>query len=139
MGRGFDGRVEGAALTPVLPILERRLSPRPVDELLARLDPTFATIWRTGPVASEWYPEEMLVDMLAASLELLGPDAMAEIGYEQQKITIKRMHTFIARIAGPARLLQLAAKTWSMCRDTGAIIRREPPHTTHLEFRWDPK
>lgn len=95
------------------------------DALLRRFADRLTTPQRAeydaGFLPGRWYDEDIQARLFTVLSEELDERALTRIGVGIVKFHVSRTQRFLARIAGPRRLMQRSAGLWSYWRDTGRL------------------
>lgn len=75
-----------------------------------------------GFLPGRWYDEDIQARLFAVLAEAFDERALTRIGVGIVKFHVSRTQRFLARIAGPRRLMQRSAGLWSYWRDTGRLV-----------------
>lgn len=122
--RDFPGKVKGALVRSVVDQFAAdhpELMPAFRDQLV----PDFARIVQDGIVPSTWYPEVFFCAVLRGSRRLVPPGSLEEELTSARKVfetMARRYHRLFLRIAGPSRLISMAARTWSLYHTVGKLV-----------------
>lgn len=119
-----EGRplVRGLALVNDLAVIRALHGEEPVQRFLERLTPPQRAAYDGTFLPGRWYDEEIQARLFAVLRERLDDAGLVRIGVAIVKYHVNRTQRFLARIAGPKRLLQRSAGLWSYWRDQGRLV-----------------
>lgn len=114
--------VRGLALVNDLAVV-RALHGEPLVRRFAdRLTPAQRADFDAGFLPGRWYDEGIQARLCAVLQEELDDAGIARIGVGIVKYHVGRAQRFLARVAGPRRLLERSAGLWSYWRDSGRLV-----------------
>jgi len=113
--------LRGLALANDFAVLRALHGEALVQKVVARLTPEQRRDFETGFLPARWYEEDVQARLAAVVLEELGVQPVVRLGVAIVRYHVSRTQRFLARIAGPRRLLQRSAGLWSYWRDTGRL------------------
>lgn len=127
-------RIKGIWLVTARRFLESRNA---TDALDAHLDDATRALL-ADPIASEWYPETMLAEILAAMrVGLCGGDAarFERLLEDAAEYGVHRFLTAILRISTPRFMLGRVPTLWKILRRGPATVEVAPlPHATAVRY-----
>jgi uncharacterized protein (TIGR02265 family) len=110
--------------------------------LRAGLVPEYARIVEDGVVASSWYPEVFFCAVLRVTRRLWPPGTLDDELANARRVfdsMARRYHRLFLRVAGPSRLISMAARTWSLYHTVGSLVILERgPGFANGELRDNP-
>lgn len=113
--------LRGLALANDVAVLRTLHGEALVQKVANRLTPEQRRELEAGFLPARWYEEDIQARLSAVVLEELGEQALVRLGVAIVRYHVSRTQRFLARIAGPRRLLQRSAGLWSYWRDTGRL------------------
>lgn len=114
--------VRGLALVNDLAVVRALHGEEPVRRFLERLTPAQRAAYDAGFLPGRWYDEDIQARLVAVLHEQLDDAGIVRIGVAIVKYHVNRTQRFLARIAGPKRLLQRSSGLWSYWRDMGRLV-----------------
>ncbi len=113
-----DGNIRGSVLHTYIEATKSELGAA-YPAVVAAMDQEIYRKLTTEVHATGFYPEAWLNALIAQIAAQHGSERVWQIGFRQQKVLIKRLHGWLAKLAGPQRLLAITASLWSQFRDRG--------------------
>lgn len=121
-------RLRGLALKNDLEVLRELYGEALLASLTAPLSERYRRQIAAGFLPSQWYDEQIQIDLVAGLHAALGMEAIGRFGVALGQRTVTRLHRFLSRIVGPERLLKRAPGMWRYWRDTGHMrVGRQGP------------
>lgn len=118
-----EGRplLRGLALSNDLVVLRGLHGEEMVKRFAQRLTRTQRAELEAGFLPGRWYEEDIQARLAGTLAEVLPADQIARTGMAVVRYHVSRTQRFLARLAGPRRLLARSAGLWSYWRDTGRL------------------
>lgn len=113
--------LRGLALVNDLAVIRALHGEAFVRRFADRLTSHQRSAFDAGFLPGRWYEEDIQARLCAFLHEELDQAGVARIGVAIVKHHVSRTQRFLARIAGPRRLLERSAGLWSYWRDTGRL------------------
>lgn len=114
--------LRGLALVNDLVVLRALHGEALVQRFAERLTPAQRADFDAGFLPGRWYDEDIQARLCAVLADELDDAGLARIGVAIVKHHVSRAQRFLARIAGPRRLLARSAGLWSYWRDSGRLV-----------------
>lgn len=114
--------LRGLALLNDLAVIRALHGEAPVQRFVERLTPVQRAEYDAGFLPGRWYDEELQARLIAALVEQVDDAGVVRIGVAIVKYHVSRTQRFLARIAGPRRLMQRSSGLWSYWRDMGRLV-----------------
>lgn len=117
--------LRGLALVNDLKVLRDLHGQAMVDQFADRLTPAQRREFDAGFLPGRWYDEDIQARLARHLSETLDEFAIFRLGVAIGHYHATRVQRFLARVAGPRRLLQRSAALWHYWRDSGrAVVER---------------
>lgn len=113
--------LRGLALVNDLAVIRALHGEALVRRFADRLTTDQRSAFDAGFLPGRWYEEDIQARLCALLDEELDEAGVARVGVGIIKYHVSRTQRFLARIAGPRRLLERSAGLWSYWRDTGRL------------------
>lgn len=114
--------VRGLALVNDLAVVRALHGEDLVRRFADRLTPAQRAHFDAGFLPGRWYDEDIQARLCAVLQEELDDAGLARVGVGIVKYHVSRAQRFLARIAGPRRLLERSAGLWRYWRDSGRLV-----------------
>lgn len=114
--------VRGLALVNDLAVIRALYGEAMVTRFSERLTPAQRATFDEGFLPGRWYDEDLQARLCAAVRESVDDAALVRIGCAIVRYHVSRTQRFLARLAGPRRVLERSAGLWSYWRDTGRLV-----------------
>jgi hypothetical protein len=113
--------LRGLALVNDFTVLRRLHGEAFVQKVVDRLTAAQRAEYEQGFLPGRWYEEDIQARLCLVLREQLDDAGVVRVGVAIVKYHVSRAQRFLARLAGPKRVLARSAGLWSYWRDTGRL------------------